>query len=599
MKRSCYILMVVFFFFGTCLNAQQHEIDSLKSILTQEDLHDTTTALVLKRLAWRYMNLKPDTAMLLASQSYELSKKNNQRQGVKNSLNTIGGILLMTGNFQEAEGYYKKLLKMEEEDQVRPRVRVAYNNLGAVYFRKSEYDSALFYYSKSLEVARSLDNKDGEARGLRNISDILIDYGKLDEAEEYLAEALAIAEATKNSKLLQDIWESFGKVRMMAKEYEESANSFERSLFYAQQTNDQINMASINNHLGSLFLEQGDADESLNYHKSALESHRLVDDKLGIVSDKISIARNLLSRERPLYRQAEQYLIEARVMAEEHGQKLNLTACLLLLSNVRQGLGDYKEALSFQKEYEVLRDSLFSDQQSRALAEIQTKYETRKIQNELEGQQKEVELLQAKSGRLRLYIFLGIAGVLIIGMIAYLVYMRQKETKKKLRLTKELQSVKQQQFQKELDFKNRELTSNTLFLAEKSRVLLEIQEQLVQISKTSGTSSTPDYCNILKLINEHTDMDKEWETLKRHFDQVHPDFFKNLSTAHPKLSQNELKHCAYVLMNLSVKEVARILNINSSSVQMSRYRLKKKMNIPEEVTLTMHLHKIADSIGQA
>ncbi|MCE7994339.1 MAG: tetratricopeptide repeat protein [Roseivirga sp.] len=598
MKRRYFVLFVVLLFFGTLLNAQQQEIDSLKTILTGEDLHDTTTALVLKRLAWRYMNLKPDTAMLLASQSYELSKKNDQRLGVKNGLNTIGGILVMTGNFHEAEGYYKKLLKMEETDQVLPRVRVAYNNLGAVYFRKSEYDSAVFYYSKSLDVARSLGNKDGEALVLRNISDVLIDHGKLDEAKGYLTEALAIAEETKSSKLLQDIWESLGKVWMITKEYEESANGFEKSLFYAQQTDDQINIANINNHLGSLFLEQGDADKSLRYHKNALESHRSVDDKLGIVSDEISIVKNLLSRENPLYGQAERYLIEAKTMAEVHGQKLNLSECLLLLSKVRQGLGDYKEALSFQKEYQVLRDSIFSDQQNRVLAEMQTKYETRKIENELEGQQKEVELLQAQSGRQRLYIFLGIAGVIIIGMIAHLVYVRQKETKKKLRLTKELQTVRQQQFQKELDFKNRELTSNTLFLAEKSRVLLDIQEQLVHISKTSSTSSTPDYCSILKLINEHTDMDNEWETLKKHFDQVHPDFFKNLSSAHPKLSQNELKHCAYVLMNLSVKEVARILNINSSSVQMSRYRLKKKMGIAEEVTLTVHLHKIADSIGQ-
>lgn len=598
MKRRFYLLSVIFFFCCAGLYAQQQEIDSLKTVLNQGNLHDSTKALVLKTLAWRYMNIKPDTAMLLASQSYELSEKNGHRLGIKNGLNTIGGILVMTGNQRESAVYYRKLLELEKQDQVLPRLKVAYNNLGSVYVREAAYDSALFYYNQSLEVARTLGIPDGIAHTLSNISLVLTDYGRLDEAKAYLQEALDIVGDSNNAKLLQSIWESLGKVYLLEKAYDEAVDAFQSSLRHARQTNDQINEAAVNNLLGSLFLELGDERKSLEYHRKALESHKLVDDKFGIVEDNLSIAKNLLSRQRPRYDEAEQILHEASDIARSYGHRSHLMECWSLLSGIREGMGDFEGALNFQKQYQVLRDSVFNDQQNRALAEVRTKYETSKIQNELVVQQTEFELLEARSGRQRLYIFLGVATTIIIAMIAYFIYVRQKETRKKLELVKELQSVKQQQFQKELDFKHRELTSNTLFLAEKSRVLLDIQEQLIHISNQGENSSACDYTAILKLINEHTDMDNEWQTLKKHFDQVHPDFFRNLYEAHPRLSQNELKHCAYVLMNLSVKEVARILNINSSSVQMSRYRLKKKMGLDEEVTLASYLHRIADSIGQ-
>lgn len=599
MKRRFCLLSLIFLFCWTGMTAQQREIDSLNTVLNQDNLHDSTKALVLKTLAWRYMNIKPDTAMLLASQSYDLSEKNGHRPGIKNGLNTIGGILLMTGNLREAAAYYGKLLKLEKQDQILPRLKVAYNNLGSVYAREAAYDSALFYYNQSLEVARTLGIPGGIAHTLSNISIVLTDYGKLNEAKAYLQEALDIVGDSDNTKLLQGIWESLGKVYLLEKEYDEAVNAFESSLLHARQTNDRINEAAVNNLLGSLFLEQGDERKSLEYHRKALESHKQVDDKFGIVGDNISIAKNLLSRQRPRYVEAERILLAASDMAQSYGHRSYLMECWSLLSGIREEVGDLQGALDFQKQYQVLRDSVFNDQQNRALAEVRTKYETSKIQNELVVQQKELELLEARSGRQRLYIFLGIATTVIIGMIAYFIYARQKETRKKLKLIHELQAAKQQQFQKELDFKHRELTSNTLFLAEKSRVLLDIQEQLMSISDKGNSRPEADYSSILKLISEHTDMDNEWDTLKRHFDQVHPDFFKNLYEAHPKLSQNELKHCAYVLMNLSVKEVARILNINSSSVQMSRYRLKKKMDIPEEVTLSVHLHKIADSMGLA
>jgi DNA-binding CsgD family transcriptional regulator len=80
-------------------------------------------------------------------------------------------------------------------------------------------------------------------------------------------------------------------------------------------------------------------------------------------------------------------------------------------------------------------------------------------------------------------------------------------------------------------------------------------------------------------------MDKEWEQFAVHFDKVHSDFLQNIKTIYPALSAHELKLCAYLRMNLSSKEIAQLENISVRGVELSRYRLRKKLKIPSETNL--------------
>jgi hypothetical protein len=73
------------------------------------------------------------------------------------------------------------------------------------------------------------------------------------------------------------------------------------------------------------------------------------------------------------------------------------------------------------------------------------------------------------------------------------------------------------------------------------------------------------------------------------FEEVHPDFFSKLKKAHPALSSNDIKHCACIKMNFETKEIARFFNIKASSVQIGRVRLKKKMNLSDEVDLRSYI----------
>ena len=94
-------------------------------------------------------------------------------------------------------------------------------------------------------------------------------------------------------------------------------------------------------------------------------------------------------------------------------------------------------------------------------------------------------------------------------------------------------------------------------------------------------------------LEEENKMDKDWEQFAVHFDKVHSDFLRILKSAYPSLSAHEMKLCAYLRMNLSSKEIAQLENISTRGVEISRYRLRKKLKIATETNLfdfLMELH---------
>ena len=99
---------------------------------------------------------------------------------------------------------------------------------------------------------------------------------------------------------------------------------------------------------------------------------------------------------------------------------------------------------------------------------------------------------------------------------------------------------------------------------------------------------------MIKELSGDEQIDLEWEHFAKHFDKVHSDFVMVVKNKHPEISPSELKLCAYLRMNLSSKEIAQLLNISVRGVEISRYRLRKKLNLASGENLfdyLIQLHK--------
>jgi ligand-binding sensor domain-containing protein/DNA-binding CsgD family transcriptional regulator len=162
-------------------------------------------------------------------------------------------------------------------------------------------------------------------------------------------------------------------------------------------------------------------------------------------------------------------------------------------------------------------------------------------------------------------------------------YLHQLEMEKS---ENQIIALKNEKLLSEIEGKNSELASIGMHLLQKGELLAKIREELVRLKKaTQEEMQSEDLKKLIRILNQESKMDKDWEQFAYHFDNTHSDFLKAIKEVHPDLNMHELKLCAYLRMNLSSKEMAQLMNISVRGVEISRYRLRKKLHIPTEVTL--------------
>ena len=164
--------------------------------------------------------------------------------------------------------------------------------------------------------------------------------------------------------------------------------------------------------------------------------------------------------------------------------------------------------------------------------------------------------------------------------IQYLYQLELHEKEKKLI---ELQKSK---LEDELRFKDKELATVTMYLVQRSNLLSNIREELLTVIKKLNVPGLPyELRNVFKMLGDPEKNDDDWQRFSLYFDQVHNNFLSALKSKYPLLSATDLKLCAYIRLNLSSKEIAQILNISLKGVEVSRYRIRKKLSLPTESNL--------------
>lgn len=207
------------------------------------------------------------------------------------------------------------------------------------------------------------------------------------------------------------------------------------------------------------------------------------------------------------------------------------------------------------------------------------------------------------------YIYILIVFVIVV-IIAWLINRRfeksrQKERKKHektlrkkekefheqaLIAEKEIIRLKNEKLQAEKLSLDKELANQTLSIVNKNKFLMKINEELKKVSNETSDGAVKTKMTILKKrINKEIDNQNQNQIFESYFEEVHAEFFDRLKDKFPQLSPKDLRLCAYIRMNMSTKEIATLLNISDRGVEISRYRLRKKLDITREVNLSTFL----------
>jgi DNA-binding CsgD family transcriptional regulator len=152
---------------------------------------------------------------------------------------------------------------------------------------------------------------------------------------------------------------------------------------------------------------------------------------------------------------------------------------------------------------------------------------------------------------------------------------------------KEVIRLRNEKLREEMILKDKELANKTMQMIMKSKSLISIKKDLGKLSREIGDDLIAGQVNsLVRKINREIDADNQWEVFEKHFESVHEQFLRRLKARYPDLTPREMKLCAYLRLNISSKEIASLMNISTRGVEISRYRLRKKLELERDTNLT-------------
>uniref|UniRef100_UPI0040482928 triple tyrosine motif-containing protein n=1 Tax=Mariniflexile sp. TaxID=1979402 RepID=UPI0040482928 len=157
---------------------------------------------------------------------------------------------------------------------------------------------------------------------------------------------------------------------------------------------------------------------------------------------------------------------------------------------------------------------------------------------------------------------------------------------KELENKQQLMRFNNDKLRQDIDNKNRELGISTMSLIKKNEFLNNIKKELNKVEDPKQLK------HVIKIIDRNINNSDDWHLFEEAFNNADKDFLKKIKHEHPSLTHNDLRLCAYLRLNLSSKEIAPLLNISARSVEVKRYRLRKKMDLPHESSLTDYILEI-------
>lgn len=191
--------------------------------------------------------------------------------------------------------------------------------------------------------------------------------------------------------------------------------------------------------------------------------------------------------------------------------------------------------------------------------------------------------------------------ILLISLIihnTYRLYYRKKQRKiqdandkelevLKLQNDKEIIRIKNEQLKTDFKNKSNELAASTMSIIKKNQLLSQVKDQLI-----SAKDNTDSVKEIITIIDRSLKQNDDWELFKEAFNNADRDFLKKLEQTHPNLTPNDIRLCSYLRLNLSSKEMAELLNISPRSVEIKRYRLRKKLNLTHDENLVSYILRL-------
>src|SRR3989344_900657 len=247
--------------------------------------------------------------------------------------------------------------------------------------------------------------------------------------------------------------------------------------------------------------------------------------------------------------------------------------------------GDFKKAFAYADSTIKIQEKLFTDKMTREFVKQQIIYDTEKKEEQLKAERAKTKFLKEKEKRERtekiILIILLVMATIVAILLYYIIGLRSKQIKQSSQL-----------LEKEIELKTKELLGSSTMMLQKQEIILELKDQLTALKNTDNSIPDDLFTKLSQTYASSLSIEQEWERFKTHFEHIHTSFFDRLVSLSHDLSETDLRHCAYMKIGMTTKEISALLNIEPASVQKSRVRLKKKLALSREEDLIEFIKNI-------
>jgi tetratricopeptide (TPR) repeat protein len=564
------LLLLLFSTVFSSAYAQNTKFDSIADELNRVSLYKKAKSLELLDSLYQMAYSSPDSSLLIARCLYEESLL-NFRNGLTDTL------------------FIKRIeMRIDRKNSSLHEQALLHLSLGIELENTGEYSDAFTIYLQTLEEYKQLQDNRFIARTLNSLGSICNTLNLFSLAEYYYSEA--IKNITPESHEYIQVKSNLYRAQFHSNKSEIAIDSMLYLIEIAEKENREELLPALYLNIGSYFV-RSDREKASQYFAKLqtldFDSPRML--------AALYINMGAFYGAKEDFSKALYYFRDAQKTAEENNNLGMLSAIYRNISLLFEELNRLDSALFYAKKHTQIVQTIRSHT---VAIEIHQKLITSTLevhQNELIITKQQITL---KNRQVAIIVI--VSGSIILLILFFLLFINQQKRRKisenrelatKLEYEKKVQQYekRQRKLEKEkqeeiLDAKTREITSYSLLVSNKNNILNQIKETNAQIFDNKENAA-----EIAKktdeIIRNNLNIDEEWDTFKMHFDKVHQHFFEKLKQSCSNLTEENLKMCAYFKIGMTTKQIAQLLHVDPHSVIISRYRLKKKLQLSDGESL--------------
>lgn len=418
------------------------------------------------------------------------------------------------------------------------------------------------------------------------------DYARANKLND---RATAIFKSLGDSAWVAKCYTERGVTLLNTDEFILAEHFFRKSLDISRKLK---NLEAIARNLNNMCLYPGDSDEKLKIIEEAITINKHLDSKWALGENYNNKGKQLCYANKP--REALAALEIANRYIDEIGARELLCDNYEYTAMANAAAGNFKAAYENMEKMTVLVNELqrHNSQRNTDLDITRKRFEDQKLAAEKQEKDYEIRILHRN-----LWILIG--GVMMIAVCCLFYYLWYKH-KKNLELIqanqdlhlaeKEVDSLKMRQQQLELEntqnllsASRQELTGFAAFLKSRNEMMEKIRDMLKEGYKLPHDEMVPHLKKISAFISSYASHDDTSKTLLLKAEELNKDFMNNLLQKHPNLTKGERNLALLIRGGMSTKEISMLLGLETKTINMNRYRLRKALGIPQDADLHDYL----------